>query len=93
MRLGRVIGTVVSTRKVDSYQGIKLNVVQPLNAGLEPAGEPVIAADAIRQAGRDELVFFVTSRDATEAFENAFIPVDASIVAVVDSVDHRPAGD
>lgn len=87
MRLGRVIGTVVSTKKIPSYHGVKLNIVQPLKEDLKPFGKPLIVADAIRQADRGELIFYVTSRDATEAFEDPFIPVDASIVAIVDQVD------
>ncbi|GAI38748.1 unnamed protein product, partial [marine sediment metagenome] len=31
MKLGKVIGNVVCTQKVDSFQGIKLLLVQPLN--------------------------------------------------------------
>ncbi|MBU1077085.1 MAG: EutN/CcmL family microcompartment protein [Spirochaetes bacterium] len=87
MQLGRVIGTVVASKKIKSLDSVKLNVVQPLNDDLKPYGEPVIAADAITQAGRGELIFYVTSRDATEAFKDPFIPVDASIVAIVDRID------
>lgn len=86
MQLGRVIGTVVSTKKIDSYKSVKLNIVQPLDEDLKPSGESVIAADAIRQANREELVFYVTNRDAVEAFDDPFIPVDASIVAIVDNI-------
>lgn len=86
MKLGRVIGTVVASRKVDSYQGVKLNVVQPLDENLQAAGEPVIAADALHQANRGELIFYVTNRDATQAFPDDFIPVDAVIVSIVDQM-------
>ncbi len=86
MLLGRVIGTVVTSKKVPSYNNVKLNVVQPLDGDLKPVGEPIIAADAIRQAGRGELIFYVRSRDATQAFKSDFIPVDAAIVAIVDEI-------
>jgi len=86
MKLGKVIGTVVASRKVESYNNVKLNVVQPLNEDLEPIDEPLIAADAIKQANRGEIVFYVTSRDAPQAFESEEIPVDAAIVGIVDIV-------
>jgi len=89
MLLGRVIGTVVASKKVPSYNNVKLNVVQPLDENLKPVGQPIIAADAIRQAGRGELVFYVRSRDATQAFDDPFIPVDASIVAIVDEISKK----
>ncbi|MBN1899476.1 MAG: EutN/CcmL family microcompartment protein [Spirochaetes bacterium] len=87
MLLGRVIGTVVASKKVPSYNSVKLNVIQPLDENEKPYGQPIIAADAIKQAGRGELVFYVRSRDATEAFDSSFIPVDASIVAIVDEIN------
>ncbi len=86
MRLGRVIGTVVSTRKVNSFNNVKLNVVQPIDKNYKPIGKPLIAADAIRQANRGEIIFYVTSRDAPQAFDIDEIPVDAAIVAIVDTV-------
>ncbi len=87
MKLARVLGTVVATKKVPSYDSIKLNVIQPLDDNLSPMGSPIIAADAIKQTDRGELVFFVTNRDAAEAFSDPFIPVDASIVGIVDQID------
>ncbi len=87
MILGKVIGTVVATKKVPSFKGVKLNVVQPLDENLNPAGSPLIAADSTGQAARGEIVFYVRSRDACQAFDPPFIPVDASIVAIVDMVE------
>jgi ethanolamine utilization protein EutN len=86
MQLGRVTGTVVATIKSEGLEGVKFLVVQPLDKHQEPTGRPVIAADAVYMAGPGELVYFVASREAAEALEPRFVPVDHAIVGIVDQV-------
>ncbi len=87
MKFGRVIGTVVATRKYEGLEGVKLLVVQLLDEDLKPAGSPNIAADATAQAGPGELVFVVGSREAAQALPQVFVPVDLAITGIVDLVD------
>lgn len=89
MQLGRVIGTVVATVKADGLEGVKMLVVQPLDEQREPTGRAVVAADAVHMAGPGELVYVVAAREAAEALEPAFVPVDHAIVGIVDEVDLR----
>ncbi|MEN8114363.1 MAG: EutN/CcmL family microcompartment protein [Actinomycetota bacterium] len=86
MQLGRVTGTVVATIKAEGLEGVKFLVVQPLDKHREPIGRPVIAADAVYMAGPGELVYFVASREAAEALDPRFVPVDHAIVGIVDMV-------
>jgi ethanolamine utilization protein EutN len=86
MQLGRVIGTVVATRKVDGLEGVRFLVVQPLTRDLEPVGEAVVAADGVAMAGPGELVYVVASREASLALPEKFVPVDHAIVGIVDEV-------
>jgi ethanolamine utilization protein EutN len=86
MQLGRVTGTVVATIKADGLEGVPFLIVQPLDEQLEPMGETVVAADAVHMAGPGELVYFVASREAAEALEPRFVPVDHAIVGIVDEV-------
>jgi ethanolamine utilization protein EutN len=86
MKFGRVIGTLVATRKYEDLEGIKFLVVQPLNEDLEPDGLPTIAADATFQAGHGELVFMVASREGAQALPKWFVPVDLAITGIVDEV-------
>ncbi len=90
MRLGEVIGTVVCTQKVSGLEGIKLLVVQPVDAARKPVGRSVVAADAVAMAGPGELVYFVASREAAVALPEPFVPVDHAIVGIVDQLDRRP---
>jgi ethanolamine utilization protein EutN len=89
MYLGRVIGTVVATQKARGLEGQKLLVVQPLDDRQRPAGEPQVAVDTV-QAGPQDLVFLVGSREAALALDPWFVPVDAAIVGFVDAVSREP---
>ena len=46
MTLGRVVGTVVATRKEGRLDGFKLQVVETVTLDLEPTGSFVVAVDA-----------------------------------------------
>ncbi len=85
MKLGRVIGNVVCSQKVESWEGIKLLLVQPLNERMEEAGDPLIACDTV-QAGPDDIVFYEGGREAALGLKNWFNPSDATIMGIVDSV-------
>ena len=86
MRLGRVVGTVVASEKVEGLEGVKFLIVQPLDRRQEPEGDPVVAADGVSMAGPGELVYFVSSREAALAMPEPFVPVDDAIVGIVDAV-------
>ncbi len=90
MKLGRVRGTVVASIKDPGMVGMKLLIVQPLDEAGSDDGPCVVAADAVHQAGVGEIVYFVASREAAEAMEPRFVPVDHAIVGIVDEVELRP---
>lgn len=89
MQLGRVTGTVVATVKTPGLEGVRFLLVQPLSKSLEPVGGTVVCADALAMAGRGELVYFVASREAAEAMQERWVPVDHAIVGIADEV-HIP---
>ena len=89
MRLGRVIGTVVATRKNAKLEGAKLLLVQPIGPDRETLGPTVLAVDAV-QAGLGETVLLVIEgRAAASALRRRGAPVDAAIIGIVDQVDSR----
>lgn len=88
MYLGKVIGTVVAQTKSEGLAGQKLLLVQPLDHEKKPSGGLEVAVDTVR-AGPGDLVFLVGSREAALALEPSFVPVDAAIVGIVDSVEVR----
>jgi ethanolamine utilization protein EutN len=88
MYLGLVKGTVVAERKAAGLEGAKLLVVQPLDDQRRPVGGLQVAVDTV-QAGPDDLVYLVGSREAALALSPSFVPVDAAIVGIVDEL-HTP---
>lgn len=86
MYLGRVLGTVVASRKSEGLEGQKLLLVQPLDIDQKPSGGVQVACD-VAQAGEGDLVTLVGSREAALALSPSFVPVDAAIVGVVDRAD------
>jgi ethanolamine utilization protein EutN len=93
MKFARVIGNLVASQKYRGLEGVKFLIVQPLNQQRQPDGEPYVAADATNQAGMDELVFVIASKEAAFALPVSFVPVDAAVVGIVDDVDDRPLYD
>lgn len=86
MQLAEVTGTLVATVKYEGLEGVRLLVVQPLDRDRRPAGDMIIAADAVDMAGPGELVYIVASREAALAMPEPFVPVDHAIVGIVDQV-------
>lgn len=94
MNLARVIGTLWATRKYPEAEGATLQILQPLTGALEPLGRPIVAADTVG-AGPGETVLYVTAYEAVIPFVTrrgakglgTLVPIDASIVAIVERVD------
>ena len=83
MLIARVIGTLVSTQKEPTIEGLRLLVCQPLNAAGEKTGAAVVAADAVG-AGVGEVILFATGSSARQTIATQNRPVDAVVMAIVD---------
>ncbi len=83
MYTGKVVGSVVSTVKDAKLQGIKLLVVQMIENG-KPT-KLIVAADQTRQAGPDDFVYLIGSKEASLIFRDGLVPADAAIVGFIDS--------
>lgn len=86
MKLARVTGTVVCDTKLDSFRGEKLLLIQPLDSLLKEDGNEIVATDMVA-AGPGDIVLFETGREAAIALENTWNVSDATVTAIVDSVD------
>ncbi|MBZ2175160.1 EutN/CcmL family microcompartment protein [Schnuerera sp. xch1] len=85
MYLGKVIGTVVATRKDENLIGTKLMITQPLDIDSKPKGEPIIAVDTVG-AGIGELVICVKGTAGRIAARKMDAPIDIAIVGIVDEI-------
>ncbi len=86
MILGRVVGTVVATRKEPTIEGLKLLLVRPCEVDGTPTGAPVVAADAVG-AGVGEVVLYAAGSSARQTEMTTNRPIDHTIMAVVDQVE------
>ena len=86
MLIGKVIGSVVATRKDEKLENQKLLLVQVHDHKNEPRDQYVVAVDAVG-AGMDEMVLYATGSSARQTSRTENKPCDAVIMAVVDSWD------
>ncbi len=86
MRMGRVIGTVVATRKDPALEGVKFLVVENLDMDLTAEGGYVVAVDAVG-AGANEVVLYASGSSARQTEVTRDRPVDAVIMAILDSFE------
>jgi microcompartment protein CcmK/EutM len=86
MILARVQGTVVATRKDHGLTGLKLMLVREVDGKFQPAGNFVVAADAVG-AGTGEIVMVAAGSSARLTEVSRDKPVDAVIVGIVDAVE------
>ncbi len=90
MLFGKVKGTAVCTQKYPGTEGLKLLLVQPVDKYLKPIGGLQVAADIV-QAGPGDLCVMVRSREAAQALpEVKFVPVDLTLVGIVDELNVHP---
>lgn len=82
MLSGRVVGTIVSTRKLESLVGSKFLEVRLMKDGAE-TDEFIIAIDTVG-AGIGETVLITTGSGARLAFPDSGKPTDAAIVGIID---------
>ncbi len=86
MKIGRVTGTVVSTMKLESLEGIKLLLVQPLDDDMQNSGNPIVACDTV-QAGSGDLVIYEGGREAALTLGNWYNPADSAVIGIIDQLD------
>ena len=86
MQIARVIGRLVSTVKQETLSGVTLQWIQPITTAGVAMGKPLVAVDRVG-VGPEEIIYFITSREAALTLDNPFAAVDAGIVGKVDWVD------
>ena len=84
MLLAKVIGTVVSTRKEKSMEGLKFLLLRQVDLDGKESGAHVVAADSVG-AGLGEMVLYATGSSARQTIMTDKRPCDAVIMAIVDN--------
>ena len=84
MFIGKVVGSVVSTRKNENLVGNKFMVVEPLDS-FGDKKRRIVAVDNVG-AGLGEAVLVATGSAARIGIEQNTAPIDAAIVGIIDDV-------
>lgn len=84
MKLARVVGSLVASRKDEGLEGLTFRVLRDLAIDGTDTGGEVVAVDSVG-AGVGEVVLYATGSSArqTQATQNR--PCDAIVMAIVDS--------
>ncbi len=89
MILARVSGTVVSSRKAEKMDGLRLLLLEKIDPiSLKGKNEFVVAMDGVG-AGLDEIVFYVSGSGARMAETTLGLPTDATVTAIVDVIEQN----
>ena len=84
MILAKVIGTIVSTQKESSMDGLKFLLLQQIDSDGKVKGGIVVAADAV-DAGVGEIVLYASGSSARQTKRTENRPCDAVVMAIVDN--------
>jgi len=87
MFLGKVVGTVWSTKKTPDLEGVKFLVVHPYDLDKEPNRSIIVVADRLG-AGIGEVVICAFGKAARSAIGDQDMSIEAAVVGIVDKVDY-----
>ncbi len=91
MQLGQVIGNVWATRKEEGLEGLKLLIIQPINAQNDPIRTHIVAADRIG-AGIGDQVLVTSGGSSRYILKDRPLPIDAVVIGIVDSTEIERGG-
>ena len=86
MKLAKIIGTVVATRKDETLVGYKMMIVKRINGHGEYIGEEEVAVDYVG-AGIGETVLVGQGSAVRVDTKRKGAVIDMAIVGIVDSID------
>lgn len=87
MMLGKVIGNVVATAKLPVLQGLKIMVVQPVDAAGNPKGQTLLAFDMVQAGIGDTVLVIDEGNSCRTILGDPQAPIRMLIVGIVDAVE------
>ncbi len=90
MLLSKVVGEVVATQKHATHDAVKLLLVRQVDRAGAEIGAPFVAVDTLDAGAGDTVLLTLDGWAAMTAVKRPKAPIDAAVIAVVDSVDWYP---
>lgn len=88
MIIGKVVGSIVSTIKHESFDRQKILLVTPTDKDENKTGDTIVAVDTVRAGVGDMVIVIAEGKSATEILEYDYrIPIRSVIVGIIDKVD------
>lgn len=87
MIVGEVVGNLWATRKDEGLNGLKFLVVRKLDYKGRKTEEAIVAADSVGAGIGDQVLIVGGSSARVNLGDNKRVPVDATIVGIVDSLE------
>jgi microcompartment protein CcmK/EutM len=84
--IGKVIGTVIATKKDPELEGLKLLLIKGADLDGATNGPLLVAADAIG-AGMGELILYAAGSSARQTVQTKDRPVDHVVMAIIDQIE------
>jgi microcompartment protein CcmK/EutM len=85
MKLGKVIGNIVSTRKEGNLNGLKIMVVSYLDENFSDTNKITACIDTVNAGGGD-IVLLCSSSSARLTRLTKHSAIDNTIVGIIDSI-------
>lgn len=93
MKIGKVIGNIVATKKDERLTGHKLLIIREMTPDddgkpqtVEGNSEVCVVVDLVG-AGVGEMVIFCTGSSARTSTGDDRAPIDGAIVGIIDTID------
>ena len=86
MKIGMIVGSLVASQKDPGLAGLRFQIVRPVSVENEMANDYVVAIDAVG-AGEGDYVLYAGGSSARQTEQTENRPVDAVIMAIVDTWD------
>ncbi|CAN5504316.1 EutN/CcmL family microcompartment protein [soil metagenome] len=86
MKIGRVIGNMVSVQRLEAYEGRKLMLVQPVNPHGKDEGRATMAIDYVSAGVGDLVLYSAAPGLASAVFGIEKAPINELIMGIIDKV-------
>ena len=87
MRLAKVIGNAVSVSKHEKLEGIKLQIIKPIDPEGEKISNPIIVADYLNSAAGSLVYWIEDGVTICKWMGIKSIPLRGSILGQIDKID------
>ena len=87
MRLAKVIGNAVSVSKHEKLEGIKLQIIKPIDPEGKKISKPIIVADYLNSAAGSLVYWIEDGVTICKWMGIKSIPLRGSILGQVDRID------